>query len=188
VMVLRNRRSDGGPFYGCSRYPACSGTHGAHADGTPLGVPGDAATKRARREAHAAFDRLWHGGPFTRRRAYAWLAQVMGITSKQAHIGRFTRLQCREVVRCVRELLGDPGVTQRPLVPIAPDDVASQVGRCVHVATDRSAEFVYQLVRVEDGTAFLRTPKTRRRREVPVGLLCYTRKREPAPAEVSADV
>lgn len=33
-----------GPYYRCNTYPACPGAHGAHKDGTPLGVPANNAT------------------------------------------------------------------------------------------------------------------------------------------------
>lgn len=35
-MTLRNSRY--GFFYGCSRFPDCRATHGAHPDGQPLGL------------------------------------------------------------------------------------------------------------------------------------------------------
>lgn len=59
-MVLRKttkfKTRDGRPraFYGCSQFPYCKGTHGAHPDGTPLGVPADLETKRIRMAAHRA--------------------------------------------------------------------------------------------------------------------------------------
>jgi ssDNA-binding Zn-finger/Zn-ribbon topoisomerase 1 len=43
-------------FYGCSKWPACNGTHGANPDGTPLGIPGNDEVKEARHKAHVAFD------------------------------------------------------------------------------------------------------------------------------------
>lgn len=45
-MLLRESRF--GKFYGCTRFPECRGTHGAHPDGRPLGVPANAETKEAR--------------------------------------------------------------------------------------------------------------------------------------------
>lgn len=34
-MVLRHRRSDGKPFWGCSKFPKCRGTRNINPDGTP---------------------------------------------------------------------------------------------------------------------------------------------------------
>ena len=48
-MELRPSRF--GQFYGCTRWPACDGTHGAHPNGSPLGTPANRATKDARIEA-----------------------------------------------------------------------------------------------------------------------------------------
>ncbi len=98
-MELRNSRY--GKFYGCSRYPACDGTHGAHSDGRPLGVPADAATRQARVRAHAAFDTLWKGGAMSRTEAYEWLRGAMGLSRAEAHIGSFTKEQCDALMWCV---------------------------------------------------------------------------------------
>jgi ssDNA-binding Zn-finger/Zn-ribbon topoisomerase 1 len=108
-MVLRTTRKfvakDGSPrvFYGCSRFPACKATHGAHQhDGRPFGIPADAATKVARIEAHEAFDVLWRSGAMKRTAAYRLIAKLMGLSHEDAHIGRFTREQCHELVEAIR--------------------------------------------------------------------------------------
>jgi hypothetical protein len=110
------RRSWYGPFYGCTRYPACKGAHGAHPDGKPLGIPADQATKQARIRAHAALDPLWQEavaivdyGALDRRgrravrqrarvRAYAWLAKQLDMDLDACHIGRFDKATCNRVV------------------------------------------------------------------------------------------
>lgn len=46
--AMRLRQGRFGPFYGCSRYPACRGTHTATRDGEPAGIPADAKTRRMR--------------------------------------------------------------------------------------------------------------------------------------------
>lgn len=103
-LVLRASRF--GPFYGCTRYPACRAAHGAHPDGRPLGIPADKATKDARIRAHAAFDPLWRvdglRGRDKRRargRAYRWLARQLGYDEAyQLHIGEASIDQCARVV------------------------------------------------------------------------------------------
>lgn len=101
MLVLK--KSKYGHFYGCETWhcTACPGAHGAHADGTPLGIPASKATREARMRAHAAFDRLWKGPKARMRRhaAYAWLQEAMGMTADAAHIGRFTIAECDEVCR-----------------------------------------------------------------------------------------
>jgi len=106
AMVLRASRFR--PFYSCTRYPACRGTHGAHPDGRPLGVPADAATRQARIDAHAAFDRVWSGGAKgARQRAYSWLAAKMG--RDVVHIGEMTVAECVEVVAHCEALMAEGG-------------------------------------------------------------------------------
>lgn len=97
AMVLRQSRF--GPFWGCSRFPACKGSHGAHPDGRPLGVPADEATKRARIAAHQAFDEYWRGiRGMKRGTAYHWLQGQLGLSAEECHIGRFDAATCRRVI------------------------------------------------------------------------------------------
>jgi hypothetical protein len=100
-MALRPSRF--GPFYGCTawRQTGCRGSHGAHPDGRPLGIPADAATKAARIRAHESFDRLWQYGAMKRGAAYRWMRETLGLTKEQAHIGRFTIAQCDVLVAAV---------------------------------------------------------------------------------------
>ena len=95
--TLKMTYNNGKPrkFWGCSRYPLCSSTHGAHPDGTPLGIPGDKATKLARIEAHQAFDNLWKNGRCTRDEAYTELSKLMGLNKDDTHFARFTLQQCK---------------------------------------------------------------------------------------------
>lgn len=85
-------------FFGCSRFPDCRATHGAHPDGSPYGIPGDAATKEARVRAHEAFDRLWKSGGMSRKAAYRRMQSLMGMTRDDAHIGRFDVGQCEKLI------------------------------------------------------------------------------------------
>ena len=92
-------------FYGCSTWPDCDGTHGAHADGKPFGIPANKETKGARTRAHAAFDYLWqdkHGEFFQERgEAYKWLAERMELDADDAHIGSFDKQQCEQLVAAI---------------------------------------------------------------------------------------
>lgn len=104
-MILREttkfRYENGAPskFYGCSRYPDCKATHGAHPDGAPYGRPADKETKRARQEAHIAFD-AWVGrNSYTKDYAYRRLAKILGIEEVEAHMGMMDKETCEAVVR-----------------------------------------------------------------------------------------
>lgn len=92
------------PFYACVGFPACRCTHGAHPNGEPMGVPADAITRKARRRAHAAFDVLWRTGGMPKSAAYRWMREAMGMTKRQAHIGRFSAAQCDRLVELVDRL------------------------------------------------------------------------------------
>lgn len=101
-MVLRESRF--GLFYGCTEYPKCTGSHGAHQDGKPKGKPGNAATKKARIEAHTLFDRVWKEKLVKNRgAAYQWMQKTMSLSKSQAHIGEFTAEQCRQLIKAVYE-------------------------------------------------------------------------------------
>lgn len=102
-------------FYSCPMYPFCTVQHGAHPDGTPLGFPADNKTRRARTQAHEAFDALWRGLRMTREDGYKLLQEITGLSEEEAHIGRFDYDQCAALVAAV-ELLkkGPPRETGGP--------------------------------------------------------------------------
>lgn len=73
-------------------------------DGTlPLGRLANAELRQAKRAAHAAFDPLWQSRRMSRRSAYAWLAQQLGIAVEDCHIGMFDTESCQRVIAAVRE-------------------------------------------------------------------------------------
>ena len=98
-------------FHHCAPCSAYVGCHKAGAwtydttgrkvvsDGTlPLGRLANAELRKAKQQAHAAFDPLWQSGRYNRRVAYAWLAKELGIRVDQCHIAEFDVRQCRAVV------------------------------------------------------------------------------------------
>jgi hypothetical protein len=115
-MELRQARRltyrDGRPrkFYGCPNWPACTGTHGAHPDGKPLGTPADDVTKAARIRAHEVFDRLWKGdaAAMSRADAYRLLARLMG--RDEVHFGAFAAAECEEAIRVLAALSSAPAL------------------------------------------------------------------------------
>lgn len=85
----------------------CNARVGCH-DGTwvPLGRLADAKLRTAKQAAHAVFDPIWQaeaeaGTPRgqARNRAYAWLAEKLGIARERCHIGMFDVETCYEVVK-----------------------------------------------------------------------------------------
>ncbi len=88
--------------YRC-RNMSCKGNHGCHADGTPYGAPGDARTRRARKAAHEAFDRLWKYKAMDRDGAYAWMRKRLGLTREAAHIGSLGADDCERLASAVKK-------------------------------------------------------------------------------------
>jgi hypothetical protein len=94
-------------FYACFPCDARAGCHPDHtAKGggqgkgdTPLGRLANAELRKAKMMAHAAFDPLWRSGKMSRRRAYALLADRMGLAESDCHIGMFDVNQCHAVIR-----------------------------------------------------------------------------------------
>jgi len=101
-LVLRS--SVHGVFYGCTNYPRCRGSHGAHPDGAPLGKPADGETKKARIRAHAFFDRLWKDPVVgkTRAEAYEWLAKSYNMVPEKAHISMMDKDDCEVLVDVIK--------------------------------------------------------------------------------------
>ena len=89
----------------------CGARVGCH-PGTdvPLGTLADAELRRARAEAHDAFDVRWarkgprvrQGWTMTRTDAYLWLAKQLGLGYADCHIGSFDLATCRRVVEICR--------------------------------------------------------------------------------------
>lgn len=88
------------------RCEPCSAWVGCH-DGTtkPLGRLANAKLRKAKIQAHAAFDPLWrknYGWTQTRfpgrKEAYKWLAEQLGISRDDCHIGMFDVALCARVV------------------------------------------------------------------------------------------
>jgi hypothetical protein len=97
-------------FWQCAPCDAYVGCHkaGAHVDGVisdgtlPLGRLANAALRKAKSAAHAAFDPLWKSRSMKRGEAYRWLARELGISSANCHIGMFDIDACRAVVAAVK--------------------------------------------------------------------------------------
>lgn len=73
-------------FYRCDKYPECRGRHGAHPNGTPLGVPVKEEVRRLRKYVHVLATQIWGEWDDDKGRAemYEWLAK----NTKSGHIGK----------------------------------------------------------------------------------------------------
>ncbi len=98
--------ADGSPkkFYGCTGFPKCKETHGAHPDGRPLGFPANKEVKLARRLAHLFFDAYWQSRGLDRSAGYLELQRIMGLSTHAAHIGMFDKEKCALLIYRIRKL------------------------------------------------------------------------------------
>ena len=80
----------------------CDAYVGCHKPGKqPLGRLANKELREAKKEAHAAFDPLFrYNGK--RKEGYRWLAQQLGMTKAECHIGMFDVAECRAVVEACR--------------------------------------------------------------------------------------
>jgi ssDNA-binding Zn-finger/Zn-ribbon topoisomerase 1 len=92
-----------GSFYACTKWPACDGKIGAHPSGAPLGVPGNAATRAARKRAHAEFDRLWRETPLSRNNAYRDIGRFLPHDCPR-HIAECNEAQCEQWIAASKQL------------------------------------------------------------------------------------
>lgn len=107
ALIPNPYKNGGAVMYRC-QVLGCRGSHGAHPDGAPLGVPASKPTKDARILAHDAFDTWRASVKMKRVDAYRFLARQMGLTDADCHIGRFSIPQCRRVLEIVARHGGPP--------------------------------------------------------------------------------
>jgi ssDNA-binding Zn-finger/Zn-ribbon topoisomerase 1 len=107
-MVLRETKkflypNSGNPrkFYGCSRWPSCNATHGAHPDGRPLGRPGDAETKALRSQCHALINEACTETP--KSTLYSELEELLGLGRGEVHFGNMNKEDCQKVIEYINE-------------------------------------------------------------------------------------
>jgi len=117
VAILKDSSIIYGRSYGlafvCENYPACDAYVGVHKhNNEPLGRLANAELRIAKIDAHKYFDNLWQRKLIKRRKergnnykkhwargsGYKWLAEQMGLESKDCHIGMFDVQQCKKVV------------------------------------------------------------------------------------------
>ncbi|MEN6487272.1 MAG: DUF3268 family zinc-finger domain-containing protein [Smithella sp.] len=86
-----------GMIYICRPCDAYVGVH----KGTdkPLGRLANKELRYWKTAAHDAFDPLWRSGRMKRNEAYKWLAERMGLSKKETHIGMFDIAECKTVIK-----------------------------------------------------------------------------------------
>lgn len=85
------------PFYRCVNYPECPGTHGAHPNGAPLGIPGDTETKKLRTILHEELAKKWPRNKKWAREATCFWLKENGFND--GHIGKMSAEECRSALK-----------------------------------------------------------------------------------------
>lgn len=93
-------------FWSCAPCGAYVGCHRGDGGMVPLGQLANSTLRRAKQSAHAVFDPLWEEKmrrekitkKHARGKAYAWLAEQLGIEPAATHIGMFDEETCARVV------------------------------------------------------------------------------------------
>ncbi len=94
-----------GMIYYCRECRAWVGVH--RGTDQPLGRLADAELRKYKKAAHAAFDPIWRRTQITRRDAYKWLAEQLGISEEETHIGMFDVNRCKQAIAvCKKRMEG----------------------------------------------------------------------------------
>ncbi len=113
-------------FWSCKPCEAYVGCHQPnekhdHKFWSPLGRLANGKLRRAKGRAHLSFDPIWKDRKMSRKEAYRWLAESLGIPSERCHIGMFDVEQCEQVIKAcgewrrnkVKSLTSAPRTTKR---------------------------------------------------------------------------
>lgn len=95
--------SNYGDIWVCDNYPECDAYVGCKPSGKPLGTLANSELRGMRVKTHNLFDKIWKKKLMNRSHAYRWMAEEMGLTAKQAHIGKFNIEQCEKLQELVKE-------------------------------------------------------------------------------------
>lgn len=99
TFVHPNARKTGDKVWVCSEYPRCDSYVGCHSKTTiPLGRLANKELRELRKRAHQSFDPIWQSGLVSRKEAYAWLCDMLGLTYNSCHLALFGEDQCKKVI------------------------------------------------------------------------------------------
>lgn len=109
AKIYGNNDKDFGMFWVCWPCDAYVGCHKNSPTHAPLGRLANKELRRWKQKAHAAFDPMWRRDGMSRSEAYQFMADAMGITKEEAHIGKFDVEQCKKLVELIY-----PKVQEKP--------------------------------------------------------------------------
>ena len=93
-------------LYVCKNYPACDSYVRVH-PGTnrPMGVPANQKLRAMRTEAHRNFNQIYYRNIMSKREAYEWLSEILGLPISKTHIGQMGEYYCQLVIDESKKLL-----------------------------------------------------------------------------------
>ncbi len=105
-------------FYGCTA-ESCSGSLPAYEDGTPMGWPGNAATRAARQQLARQLEAtpIYYGEegeggvPYGHRYRWCTLCEVLAIGDNGFRVDELSQDQCERAIEALR-ILGKPSRTR----------------------------------------------------------------------------
>ena len=97
---------DGTMLYVCKNYPRCD-TYARVRPGTtePIGTLANGRLRALRTDAHRHFNQLYERGIMSKREAYEWLSQMIGLPMSKTHIGLMGEYYCELVIQESKKLL-----------------------------------------------------------------------------------
>jgi hypothetical protein len=102
-----------GMIYLCEPCGAWVGVH--KGTNTALGRLANRELRKWKKDAHKYFDPLWqkkmkqvYSKTKARHKAYTWLAEQMGLSIKDTHIGMFDVEQCKQVIEICKRYYHEP--------------------------------------------------------------------------------
>lgn len=92
-------------FWRCEPCDAHVGVHKNSDSLKPLGRLANKQLRKWKQAAHASFDPLWRSKKMSRRGAYSFLSEKLGIHFKKCHIGMFDEDMCKSTVIICEQVL-----------------------------------------------------------------------------------
>ena len=96
----------------CKNFPLCDSYVGTHDSGETLGRLASKALRKAKKDAHYWFDKIWKEGLEKRSCLYTRLSEYLDIPTEYTHIGMFSIKTCEKTKIWAKsmyeELLSEP--------------------------------------------------------------------------------
>ena len=101
-MILKNSKY--GKFYGCSSFPLCKATHGAHPNGEPLGFSANKELKLLRIKAHQELEKYFGRWKDMSRKDKAKMYKWLKNNTKSGHIGNMGKEDIAILFKKLKEI------------------------------------------------------------------------------------